>query len=139
MINTVSPSAFNYLQPIACDMEPRDSNARLAVLCLSDSLDESGSGSLKYAARMQARGENVTLFTSPATPLTEMATRRGLSFTTLRRFNSLFMPFTALALSRQLKRLQIGVLVVTQREDLALAELANKLLGSQLRIRYQQQ
>ena len=48
------------------------------------------------------------------------------------------LPLTASALTQQLERLRIDVLVVTQNKDLALAMLAKQLMRGALRIVYQQ-
>jgi D-inositol-3-phosphate glycosyltransferase len=126
-------------QPPAASIDTsRQPAPRLAVLCLSNSLGGLELNSLKFAGWMQERGWSVTFLAPPATPLVSLAARWQVPVRTIRRRRSVLMPLTALAVSRQLERLRIEVLVVTQNKDLALAALVKTLLGGRLRIIYQQ-
>lgn len=119
-------------------LHDREPDQQLAVLCLSGSLGGLELNSLKFAGWMQERGWRVTFFAPPATPLAQWAEEWFIPLETLAVRRGLAMPLTAWALKEQLERLQIGVLVVTQNKDLALATLVKTLMGGQLRIIYQQ-
>ena len=111
---------------------------QLAVLCLSGSLGGLELNSLKFAGWMQERGWRVTFFASPATPLAHWANEWFVPLEMLEVHRGLAMPLLAWQLKQQLERLNIGVLVVTQNKDLAVATLVKTLMGSRLRIIYQQ-
>ena len=115
-----------------------EADPQLAVLCLSGSLGGLELNSLKFAGWMQERGWRVTFFAPPATPLAYWAEEWFVPLETLEVHRGLAMPRLAWALKEQLERLNIGVLVVTQNKDLAVATLVKTLLGGQLRIIYQQ-
>lgn len=111
---------------------------QLAVLCLSGSLGGLELNSLKFAGWMQERGWRVTFFAPPATPLAYWAEEWFVPLETLVVHRGLAMPLLARQLKAQLERLNIGVLVVTQNKDLAVATLVKTLMGGHLRIIYQQ-
>ena len=111
---------------------------QLAVLCLSGSLGGLELNSLKFAGWMQERGWRVTFFAPPATPLAQWAEEWFIPLETLEVRRGLAMPLLARQLKQQLERLNIGVLVVTQNKDLAVATLVKTLMGGHLRIIYQQ-
>ncbi|WP_210521118.1 glycosyltransferase family 4 protein [Hymenobacter terricola] len=111
---------------------------QLAVLCLSGCLGGLELNSLKFAGWMQERGWRVTFFAPPATPLAKWAEEWFIPLETLAVRRGLAMPLMAWALKEQLERLNIGVLVVTQNKDLAVATLVKTLMGGHLRIIYQQ-
>jgi len=111
---------------------------QLAVLCLSGSLGGLELNSLKFAGWMQERGWRVTFFAPPATPLAHWAEEWFIPLETLPMRRGPAMPLLAWKLKAQLERLNIGVLVVTQNKDLAVATLVKTLMGGHLRIIYQQ-
>lgn len=111
---------------------------QLGVLCLSGSLGGLELNSLKFAGWMQERGWRVTFFATPATPLATWVNDWFVPLETLVVRRGAAMPLLAWALKKQLERLQITVLVVTQNKDLAAATLAKTLMGGRLRILYQQ-
>ncbi|GAB3584910.1 glycosyltransferase family protein [Hymenobacter daeguensis] len=111
---------------------------QLAVLCLSGSLGGLELNSLKFAGWMQERGWRITFFAPPATPLAYWAEEWFVPLETLAVHRGLAMPLLAHRLKEQLERLNIGVLIVTQNKDLAVATLVKTLMGGHLRIIYQQ-
>ncbi|MBO2008988.1 glycosyltransferase [Hymenobacter negativus] len=111
---------------------------QLAVLCLSGSLGGLELNSLKFAGWMQERGWRVTFFAPSATPLAYWADEWFIPLETFAVHRGLAMPLLAWSLKAQLERLNIGVLVVTQNKDLAVATLVKTLMGGHLRIIYQQ-
>lgn len=111
---------------------------RLGVLCLSASLGGLELNSLKFAGWMQERGWGITFLAPLTSPVAELATRWFIPCEAVVRQRSMRMPVTAFALSQQLQRGQIEVLIVTQNKDLALAALVKVLMGGRLRIIYQQ-
>jgi len=124
--------------PVAGPVADAPAAAQLAVLCLSASLGGLELNSLKFAGWMQERGWRVTFIAPPATPLAKWAEEWFIPLEELAVRRGLAMPLAAWKLKQQLERLRVGVLVVTQNKDLALAAFVKALMGSQLRIIYQQ-
>jgi D-inositol-3-phosphate glycosyltransferase len=117
------------------DLVPR---SRLGVLCLSGSLGGLELNSLKFAAWMQQRGWDATLFAPPATPLAQLAEQWFVPLEPIVPGRGLRLPAAARALQHQLDLHQVDVLIVTQNKDLGLACLVKVLLRGRLRLIYQQ-
>ena len=132
-----SPTFAGNPVPVRAACGP-DADPQLAVLCLSGSLGGLELNSLKFAGWMQERGWRVTFFAPPATPLAKWAEEWFVPLETLAVRRGPAMPLTAWKLKEQLERLNIGVLVVTQNNDLARAVLVKALMGGRLRLVYQQ-
>ncbi|TGE15806.1 glycosyltransferase family 4 protein [Hymenobacter elongatus] len=111
---------------------------RLGVLCLSASLGGLELNSLKFAAWMQARGWDVTLFAPPATPLANLAEQWAVPLAPVVPRRGLQLPPAARALQKQVAQRRITVLIVTQNKDLGLATLVKLLLKGDLYLLYQQ-
>ncbi|HEX8658667.1 MAG TPA: glycosyltransferase family 4 protein [Hymenobacter sp.] len=108
------------------------------MLCLSGSLGGLELNSLKFAGWMQERGWRVTFLAPPATPLARWAEEWFIPLETLAVRRGLAMPLLAWTLKKQLERLRVDVLIVTQNKDLALAALVKRLMGGRLWVVYQQ-